>query len=84
MIVVYREQIEDNSLFGLVEREHIRNVEYSTINEELDKIRIDYGEESELIHGRLGNSVCIVYDRYKFFVVKVWMIVSKIITWINY
>ena len=71
MIVVYREQIDNDSLFGLVEREHVRNVEYSTINEELDKIRIDYGEESELIHGRIGNGVCIVYDRYKFFVVKV-------------
>ena len=71
MIVVYRERIDDGSLFGLIEREHIRNVEYSTINEELDKIRIDYGEEREMIHGKLGNSICIVYDRYKFFVVKV-------------
>lgn len=71
MIVVYQEKIDDGSLFGLNEREHIRNVEYSTINEELDKIRIDYGDEREMIHGRLGNSVCIVYDRCKFFVVKV-------------
>lgn len=71
MIVVYREQIDNDSLFGLVEREHVRNVEYSTINEELDKIRNDYGEESELIHGRIGNSVCIVYETCKFFVVKV-------------
>lgn len=71
MIIVYREQIDNDSLFGLVEREHLRNVEYSTINEELDKIRIDYGEERELIHGRIGNSVCIVYETCKFFVVKV-------------
>lgn len=71
MIVVYKENIDDNSLFGLNEREHVRNVKYSTINEELDKIRIDYGEEREVIHGKLGNSVCIVYETCKFFVVNV-------------
>lgn len=71
MIVVYKETIEENSLFGLNQREHIRNNKHGTIDDEMNNIRSEYGKESELIHGKLGNSVCIVYERVKWYLIRI-------------
>ncbi|WP_144509939.1 hypothetical protein [Bacillus sp. FJAT-22090] len=70
MIVVYKE-IECNDILQTWERmlEYMKDV--SSIDNEVRCIRDKYGTEKELIHGYMGNSVCMEYEGYRMLVVKV-------------
>lgn len=72
MIVVYKEtEPNKNDPFDMSERTMLYMKEYGSVSTEVELIRIEYGRESELINGKVDDSVCLVYDGYRLYIVRV-------------
>ena len=70
MIVIYKE-IECKGMFFENNRSLYKYVENSSIINEVTELRKVYGNEIDRIEGIAGNGTCLVYDKEKFYIVKV-------------
>jgi len=70
MIVVHRETIGNGAIFDMNVLELVCIVEFGRIDNEVERIRNEYGEERELIKSRNNDDVCLVYDKWKYYVCK--------------
>lgn len=72
MIVIYKETMPDNNIpLDMPTMELIETIKNGRIQDELDRIRNEYGDEIELIKGKYSDDVCIVYADVKWYVMKV-------------
>lgn len=70
MIVIYKETLGNGTIVDMNTIELIETSRYGKIMDEVDRLRNEYGMERELIKGKHSEDVCLVYDKWKWYVMK--------------
>lgn len=71
MIVIHKETIGDGTIFNMDTIELIETIKHGSLEDEIERLRDLYGLENEMVKTEMDTVVCLVYDRCKWYVMKV-------------